>query len=251
MTGNHDVRVARAFHDATAHTPASIRTSGHTLEWDIKPFPFKVYTDLPTISLPRDVDLAEVDTLRALDPAARTEGGPLTLGRLAALLYLTAGVTQKKTYPGGGEVLFRAAASTGALYQTEVYVAAGDVEGLAPGLYHFGPGDFALRCLRAGDVRATLAEAAADDRLARRAAIVVLSAIYWRNTWKYQARGYRHLFWDSGTMLANLLAAGDALGAAPRLVTGFVDATVDRLLGLDVAREAALELVGLGPEGAA
>src|SRR6266480_4058529 len=108
MTGNHDVRVARAFHDATTHTPASIRTSGHTLEWDIKPFPFKVYPALPTISLPRDVDLAEVDALRALDPAARTEGGPLTLGRLAALLYLTAGVTRKKTYPGGGEVLFRA-----------------------------------------------------------------------------------------------------------------------------------------------
>src|SRR5438309_2655170 len=96
MTGNHDVRVARAFHDATTHTPASIRTSGHTLEWDIKPFPFKVYTDLPTISLPRDVDLAEVDTLRALDPAARTEGQPLTLGRLAALLYLTAGEIEKR-----------------------------------------------------------------------------------------------------------------------------------------------------------
>src|SRR5207245_412046 len=153
MTGNHDVRVARAFHDATTHTTASIRTSGHTLEWDIKPFPFKVYTDLPTISLPRDVDLAEVDTLRALDPAARVEGGPLTLGRLAALLYLTAGVTRKKTYPGAGEVLFRAAASTGALYQTEVYVAAGNVQDLPRGLYHFCPGDFTLRRLPAVDAR--------------------------------------------------------------------------------------------------
>src|SRR5439155_3185771 len=233
MTGNHDVRVARAFHDATTHTPASIRTSGHTLEWDIKPFPFKVYTDLPTISLPRDVDLAEVDTLRALDPAARTEGGPLTLGRLAALLYLTAGVTRKKTYPGGGEVLFRAAASTGALYQTEVYVAAGDVDGLAPGLYHFSPGDFMLRQLRAGDVRGAMAHAAADPELGGRAAIVVLTAIYWRNTWKYQARGFRHLFWDSGTLLANLLASGTALGLAPSLVTGFVDDEVNHLVGVE------------------
>ncbi len=241
--------LARQFHDASAHSPQSVRTSTHALEWDIKPFPFKVYTDLPAVALPRAVDPVAVDTLAALDPARRAAPRPLDLAGLAALLYLTAGVTQKKTYPGGGEVLFRAAASTGALYQTEVYVAAGDVEGLAPGLYHFGPGDFALRCLRTGDARAALAEAAADDRLARRAAIVVLSAIYWRNTWKYQARGYRHLFWDSGTMLANLLAAGDALGAAPRLVTGFVDAAVDHLLGLDVAREAALELVGLGPEG--
>src|SRR5207244_4058432 len=163
MTGNHDVRVAQAFHDATTHTPASIRTSGHTLEWDIKPFPFKVYTDLPTISLPRDVDLAEVDTLRALDPAARTEGGPLTLGR--------------------------------------------------------------------------------------RAATIVLSALFWRNTWKYQGRGWRHLYWDSGTMLANLTAAAHGLGLTPRLLTGFVDADVNRLLGLDAEHEAALELVEVGPMG--
>jgi len=240
--------LARRFHDATAHSPHSVRTSGHTLEWDIKPFPFKVYTDLAPLALPRAFDPVAADTLAALDPARRLSARPLDLERLAALLYLTAGVTRKKTYPGGGEVLFRAAASTGALYQTEVYVAAGDVEGLEPGLYHFGPGDFALRQLRAGDVRAVLAEAAADETLARRAAVVILSAIYWRNTWKYQARGFRQLFWDSGTMLANLLAAGDALGAAPRLVAGFVDAAVNRLLGLDVDREAALELVALGHE---
>jgi hypothetical protein len=51
-------------------------------------------------------------------------------------------------------------------------------------------------------------------------------------------------------MLANLLATAAALGAAPRLFTGFVDAAVNRLLGLDPAHEAALEIVALGPEGA-
>ena len=219
------------------------------LDWDIKPFPFKVYADLPAIPLPRDVDPAALDTLAALDPARRAPGRPLDLETLATILYLSAGVTKKKTYPGGGEVLFRAAASTGALYQTEVYVAAGAVDGLPPGLYHFSPGDFALRRLREGDVRAALADAAVDERLARRAAVLVVSAIYWRNTWKYQARGYRHLFWDSGTMLANALAVGSALGAAPSVTTGFVDAAVNALIGADVEHEAALELVGLGPEG--
>ena len=48
---------------------------------------------------------------------------------------------------------FRAAPSTGALYQTEAYVVAGEVAGLAAGVYHFGPGDFALRRLREGDFR--------------------------------------------------------------------------------------------------
>jgi SagB-type dehydrogenase family enzyme len=247
---NDDIRVARTFHDTTAHSRLSVRTSGHVLEWDIKPFPFKVYTDLPALPLPRDFEPVATDALAALGADPPPAGAPLTFERVAALLYFSAGVTKRKAYPGRGEVLFRAAASTGALFQTEVYLVAGEVDGLPPGLYHFCPGDFALRQLRAGDVRGALAEAAADESLSRRAAAIALSAIYWRNTWKYQARGYRHLFWDSGTMLANLLAVGRALGAGPRLVTGFVDDEVNRLLGLDAHRETALELVALGPDGA-
>jgi SagB-type dehydrogenase family enzyme len=241
--------LARRFHDATAHSPYSVRTSGHTLDWDNKPFPFKVYTDAPALALPRDVDMPATSTLDALT-STPAPSSRLTLPALTALLYYTAGVTKKKTYPGGGEVLFRAAASTGALYQTEVYVIAGEVDGLPAGLYHFCPGDFTLRRLRAGDVREPLAAAAADPSLGRRAATLVLTAIFWRNTWKYQARGFRHLYWDSGTMLANALAVGGALGLTPALVTGFVDDDVNRLLGLDVEREAALELLVIGPSGA-
>ncbi|HET9491825.1 MAG TPA: SagB/ThcOx family dehydrogenase [Methylomirabilota bacterium] len=247
MVANPDIHIARRFHDLTTHTPHSVRTSSHTLDWDIKPFPFKVYPELPALPLPREVAPVAVDTLAALDSSATRPASAMTLEHLSTLLYLAAGVTKKKTYPGGGEVLFRAAASTGALYQTEVYVAAGAVEGLDPGLYHFCPGDFTLRRLRAGDVRAPLGEAAADPDVARRAATIVLTAIYWRNTWKYQARGWRHLYWDSGTMLANLTAAGQALGLTPRVLTGFADPQVNHLLGLDADREAALELVTLGP----
>jgi len=161
-------------------------------------------------------------------------------------------VTREEDVSGwAARVLFRAAASTGALYQTEVYVAVGEVAGLEPGLYHFCPGDFTLRRLRDGDVRAALAASAADDSIARRSATILLTAIYWRNAWKYQARAYRHLFWDSGTMLANILAVSGALGLAPGVLTGFVDVEVDRLIGLDTTHEVALELIVLGPEGAA
>ncbi|MBI4638696.1 MAG: SagB/ThcOx family dehydrogenase [Candidatus Rokubacteria bacterium] len=249
MAADRERQIARRFHDRTAHSPASIRMSGHTLDWDVKPFLFKVYTDLPAVPLPRAFDPVSMDTLLALAGDAPAPAQSLGLDELAALLYHAAGVTRKKEYPGGGEVLFRAAPSTGALYQTEVYVAVGAVDGLEPGLYHFCPGDFALRRLRDGDVRGALAAAAAEAALARRAATVVLTAIYWRNTWKYEARAYRHLFWDSGTMLANLTAVAGALGLQPRLLAGFVDPEVNHLLGLDADREAALELVALGPEG--
>lgn len=251
MATNRDLHVARGYRERTAHTPASVRASTHRLDWENKPFPFKLYPELAARPLPRELDPLALDTLEALGAAPVPAAPRLTLEHLATLLYFAAGVTKKKTYADGTEVLFRAAPSTGALYQTEVYVAAGAVEALEPGLYHFCPGDFALRALRQGDVRGALAEAAAEPALAERAATVILTAIYWRNTWKYRARGWRHLYWDSGTMLANLLAAGHALGLAPRLLTGFVDAGVNRILGLDPAREAALELVVLGPRGPA
>jgi SagB-type dehydrogenase family enzyme len=241
--------VARRYHEVTAHSPESVRRSEHTLDWDNKPFPFKIYTDLPGVALPRDIDVLATPTLAAI-AEARAPSDAMTMDTLASLLYYAAGVTKQKTYAGGLEVLFRAAPSTGALYQTEVYVVAGAVEGLTAGVYHFCPGDFALRLLREGDARATLAQAAAEPALGRRAATLVLTAIVWRNAWKYRARAYRHLFWDSGTMLANALATGAALGLAPHLYTGFADATVHHLLGVDAEREPALALLALGPETA-
>jgi SagB-type dehydrogenase family enzyme len=227
-----------------------VRRRGQALEWDIKPLPFKIYPAIEPVRLPTDLPALAVDTFAALAPGPPpAPGPPLDLHRLAALLFFSAGVTRVKTYPGGTQVHFRAAASTGALYQTEAYVVAGDVAGLDPGVYHFNPGDFSLRRLRTGDFRGAVALAAADHAVAEQPASIVLSAIYWRNTWKYQARGYRHLFWDSGTLLAQLLAAAWALRLPARLVAGFVDVEMDALLGLDASKESALVVVPVGAAG--
>ena len=250
ISANRDTTSARQYHDRTAHSPESVRRSGHQLDRETKPLPFKVYPALEQIRLPTDLPAPTADTFAALapgDPPARP--APLDLARLAALLFFSAGVTRVKTYPGGAQIHFRAAASTGALYQTEVYVIAGAVQGLEPGVYHFSPGDFSLRRLRAGDFRGAVALATADDAAAAQPASVILSAIYWRNTWKYQARGYRHLFWDSGTLLAQLLAVARALDLPARLITGFVDAQLNGLLGLDAEKEGALVAVPLGAAG--
>jgi len=248
VSANDAVERARQYHERTAHSPRSVRESGHRLDWDIKPSPFKLYPELPVVALPRQLPAAAADAFRAMSGSLPSSSG-VDLERLAALLHLSAGVTRSKTYPGGGQMFFRAAPSTGALYQTEVYVVAGEVRGLPPGVYHFGPGDFALRRLRDGDLRGELARAAADESVAARPATLGLSGLYWRNTWKYQARGYRHLFWDSGTMLAQLLASVAAHGLPARVVEGFVDADVNALLGLDATREGALLLLPVGEGG--
>ena len=238
---------ARAYHEGTKHSWASVRQSGHALDWANKPFPFKVYPDLAQTPLPREVSPPAMPALEALRRLSVTRSSGVDLRALAALLFFSAGLTRKKVYPSGETISFRAAASTGALYEVEVYVVAGTVPELAPGVYHFGPRDFALRQLRAGDWRAALAEASSEpERVGGAPVTLVLTAIAWRNTWKYRARAYRHFFWDAGTLLANLLATAVALGVPTRLLLGFADPAVDALLGLEAGQEASLVLVPVG-----
>src|SRR5262245_17468412 len=121
---NRDIDAARRYHEATSHSPESIRASSHRLDWEIKPNPFKIYPEAAALPLPREFPVPERDTFQAL---AGPVGAPRPLDRerLASLLFFSAGITKKQTYGGGGEIHFRAAPSTGALYQTEAYVIAG------------------------------------------------------------------------------------------------------------------------------
>lgn len=147
-------------------------------------------------------------------------------------------------------MLFRAAACTGALYHIDVYLVSGDIPGLSAGVYHFDPKDFALRRLRQGDYRPVLVQASGNNPALQHAPVLLISTdTFWRNAWKYRARAYRHGFWDAGTMLANLVAAANALGVPVHLALGFADAPVNDLLGLETQHEAALCLVGLGAAG--
>ena len=76
--------------------------------------------------------------------------------------------------------------------------------------------------------------------------ILISVSTYWRNAWKYQARAYRHCFWDSGTLHANLLEIAAANALQAEIVVGFSDYPVETLLDLDPDREGALTLVPLG-----
>lgn len=248
---NRDLDAARRYHNATKHSIASLRAHQHYLDWDIKPLPFKVYPQLESFALPREMPSSSMPVLSALAVRAVPTGGIPSIPDLAALarlLHLSAGITRKKVLPNGEEYHFRAAACTGALYHIDVYVICGPVTGgLAAGVYHFGPHNFALTQLRAGDYRGVLVEATGGEPSVAQAPIILACAsTYWRNSWKYQARAYRHCFWDSGTILANLLAAAAASRLPAHIVCGFIDETVTALLGLDPQREGPLALVAIG-----
>jgi SagB-type dehydrogenase family enzyme len=244
---NRDVEEARNYHAATKHSYWSIRLGGHFLDWANKPHPYKIYQGLPVVPLPREVTPPAVAALETVGAFPSIGTSVLDVAGLTQVLFFCAGLTKKKIYPGGEVQHFRAASCTGALYEIEVYAVCGDLPGLPAGVYHFCPADFTLRRLREGDLRGELIRATAGNQsISGAPVILVLTAIFWRNAWKYQARAYRHFYWDAGTILANLLATVASAQLSSRVVTGFIDTCVDHLLGLDSEREASLCLVPIG-----
>ncbi|MGH2660602.1 MAG: dehydrogenase, partial [Actinomycetota bacterium] len=151
MAGDHDDRLAAilAYHEATKHSPESVRRRFHRLDWDNKPQPFKVYAGLERAGLPDGVRSLDVSALEAIGVTAGREPSPgPDLASLARLLLYGAGVHHAVTFPGGDVTRFRNYASAGALYPVEVYVACADLLGLPAGVYHFDPVGRALTRLR-------------------------------------------------------------------------------------------------------
>ncbi|WP_254532028.1 SagB/ThcOx family dehydrogenase [Natrinema gelatinilyticum] len=255
---------ALEYHDRTKHSPRSVREGSHGLNFDNKPTPYKEYTNLPARPLAERIRPPQLPALAAIaEPTP--DGSPARddrpdLGTVTTLCYDAAGITKKITRRGRS-LLFRAAATTGALYHVDLYVVCEDLESsgeadgealdLEAGVYHFDPRTLSLDVLRNGDYRGVLATASGHGGIADAPLSIVATSTWWRNAWKYGNRTFRHAFWDSGTTLANLLAVAHALDYRAEVVTGFADRPVADLLGVDPAHEAPLEIVPIGAGDAA
>jgi SagB-type dehydrogenase family enzyme len=258
LSENQNVDAARQYHSGTKHSYLSIRMHPHVLDWENKPLLFKIYPTLEVTRLPRDFhETGRVALTAIADPGAASEKDAIPdLETLAQMLFFSAGVLRSKKY-AQGETFFRAASCTGALYEIELYVVCCDLpaEGQKPGaepaipagVYHFGAAEFGLRQLRAGDYRKVVVDATArESAIAHAPVIIICTGTYWRNAWKYHSRTYRHFGWDNGTILANLLAMASSADLPARIVTSFVDADINSLLGLDTKREVAFSIASLG-----
>jgi SagB-type dehydrogenase family enzyme len=241
--------LSRWYHERSALSRTAAVARGPALDWAARPAPFETYPAEAVVPLG---DRAPVDraTAKALDESREGAAGlaphPVALPALSALLHLTQGITEVTGLPTD-PFHKRAAASSGALYPTVTHVVVRDVDGLVPGLYHYEPQHHALHRLRSADAAGELAAIVAHGAAVRAAPFtLVLSAIYYKSSWKYGERGYRYCLLDAGHVAANAIAAGRALGLATRPIGRFDDARLGALLGIDRHHQGALLVLPFG-----
>jgi SagB-type dehydrogenase family enzyme len=241
---------AREYHERTNHSLESIRGDTFSLNYANKPRPYKVYEKLPQRSLPEPTRSPDNPALSAIttstDIPRDIAQSSLDAQAVHTLCHYATGIT-KELERQGQRMQFRAASCTGKLYHVDLYAVTGNIDGLAPGVYHFDPHTESFDVLREGDYRGVLARATSNHSAVSNAPVTfVATSEWWRNAWKYRERTYRHAFWDSGTILANLLAVAHGNGHQASVVTGFADDLVAQLLDVDPTDEAPLELVPIG-----
>lgn len=210
------------------HPDPRVRQDLTSMDMDLLPPQQKDY-DLPRVPLPVDLPLVDVAATAVL--AGESGAAPLDLAHLARLLFLGAGVVRTTEWRGH-TLMFRASGSAGGRFPLEVYVSAVGVEGLEDGVHWYDAAAHALVQVgpRAGGDTTTL----------------VVTGVPWRTAWKYAERGFRHVYWDGGTLLAQLEAVAASAGWSPRIRTVFPDAAVTSLVGADGVHEFPLYLVTLG-----
>jgi len=232
-----------AYHQGTCYQRHGMDSRG--LDWANQPSPYKTYPDIVLIDLPEVADFPR----RGLWPvaaeprekAAIREPGLEELARVLDLgNSLTAGRRQM-----GQTFYFRSAASAGALYPTELYLAAHRIRGLAPGIYHHAIGRRALGLLepgRVGNIWQCLGTAPAREAWA---ALFFITGRFFRSAWKYGTRGYRYVLLDSGHLAGNLVLALNCCGLSGEIYYDFDDQALAGRLGLEPGLEGVLACIAL------
>lgn len=245
---NYETESAWHYHNGTKHPNGMLLSRFHMYHPSQRPLPYKIYKNVPQIILPLEKNLLGITTLDAISTCViSTDKTIPDLGTLARILYFSSGITKKIKFKGLGEMDFRAASCTGALYHIELYVVCSDIPGLDAGVYHFDPKEMKLEQIRQGDYRKKILDSTANEVFTSHAPVMlVFTDIFARNSVKYQSREYRHAFWDSGTILANSLAITTAHKIPSKIITGFADLEVGNLLSLDMVQEVPLVILSLG-----
>ena len=195
------------YHDQTKHSYNSVRMYPNQLAWEDQPSTYKNYPESYK-KCKLDLDNAEDD-----------------------FLYHIAGLTAKKTYPGG-EYSLRINPSAGALYPNELYFQVRGVEGVENGIYHYEVSSSSI----------TLLQKIVDDeglepymgyKTAMKGYLFLISAIYYRSSWKYKNRAFRYCLLDAGHLLGSIEASALLKPHAVQVIYTIDREKLNRMFGFE------------------
>jgi SagB-type dehydrogenase family enzyme len=169
------------YHSTTKHSYNSVRTNPNRLSWEDQPGTYKNY--------PAHYEKRKLDMEKEEDN----------------FIYHIAGLTAKKSYPSG-EYYLRINPSAGALYPNELYFQARGVEGIEDGIYHYEVFSSSLTLLQRITGNEGL-EPYFGYKTAMKGYLFLVSAIYYRSSWKYKNRAFRYCLLDAGHLLGSIEAS--------------------------------------------
>ena len=119
------------------------------------------------------------------------------------------------------------------MYPLEVYLVAGRVKDLKPGVYRYNPQAHSLIKIAEGDKRLDLFSASLSQASIKNAPIsLVICAQYERTTRKYGERGKRYVHIEVGHVGQNIYLQAESLGLATVAIGAFVDEAVKKVLNI-------------------
>lgn len=211
-----------AYHEASKHRLEGFAPGPGGLDWANQPDPFRRYLGTQICNLPLRTSRLQA-AFADLRSGQRPAPAATDLAGLGTLLELSFGLSAWKE-SGDTRWALRCNPSSGNLHPTECYVLTVESNGLAGGLHHYASHDHCL------EQRAT----ACPDWGAPMAGgfVLLLTAVHWREAWKYGLRAYRYCQHDCGHALAAVSYAAATLGWRAQVLENWSDSVLGALSGV-------------------
>lgn len=216
------------YHDGTKHSFHQFSRSLGYLDWASQPNPFRSFDGAPAVVLPPR-------------PDAPATGADTTVVTIGAILRYSLGLSAWKQFRDSRWSL-RVNPSSGNLHPTEAYVVCGDLprrssSGIEPSeggseggaVYHYAAERHELEQRCAFDAEAWAGVSADADIVA----LVALTSIHWRESWKYGERAFRYCQHDLGHAIAAIAYSAALAGCRATLVPDWSQRDISALTGTD------------------
>lgn len=181
-------------------------------------------------------------------------GQPIALEDLSTLLFASFGLIHGNTWSEYEDIALKvigmrkSAPASGGLHAEEAYVAAYQVTGLKPGIYHYRPQDHKLILIHSGDFEEKIISTNYNQFYSRGLACgVYLTSRFDKIWWKYKhSKAYKVTLLDLGHASQSFLLTATALNLQTWLTAAFEEKEVCNLLQLEGLQESPFLFLGVG-----